>query len=185
MELYVKLNCLDSGKTECIKVALNEWDHLCVKNLKKILEDEIRVPLCDQVLSYQGRQLNDDSFPLKKLYFRQGDTVSVSCSTQGNILDMKSFLQEIKDFATEINNETQSELLTVSLNKDFRTSYVSYDNIARALENLSFNFFIPWKNAQSVVHRHYFVQEGGFDAFMEVLKFSGKRYRMEEKPHSR
>ncbi|XP_068762520.1 uncharacterized protein [Montipora capricornis] len=185
MELYVKLNCLDSGKTECIKVALNEWDHLCVKNLKKILEDEIRVPLCDQVLSYQGRQLNDDSFPLKKLYFRQGDTVSVSCSTQGNILDMKSFLQEIKDFAKEINNETQSELLTVSLNKDFRTSYVSYDNIARALENLSFNFFIPWKNAQSVVHRHYFVQEGGFDAFMEVLKFSGKRYRMEEKPHSR
>lgn len=185
MDLNVKLTCLDSGKTECIIVTLDEWDHMCVKDLKKTLEDEIQVPVCDQKLSYQDLQLNDDLFPLKKLYFRQGDTVSVSCSTQGDILNIKSLLKEIKNFAEEIKSKDQSELLTVSLAKDFRTCYLSYDNIHRALENLSFSFFIPWKNAQSVVHRHYFVQEGGFDAFMEVLKFAGKRYRMEEKPHPR
>ena len=88
MDLNVKLTCLDSGKTECIIVTLDEWDHMCVKDLKKTLEDEIQVPVCDQKLSYQDLQLNDDLFPLKKLYFRQGDTVSVSCSTQGDILNI-------------------------------------------------------------------------------------------------
>lgn len=185
MDLKVKLTCLDSGKTECIKITLDEWDHMCVKDLKKALEDEIQVPVCDQILSYQDRQLKDDLFPLKKLYFRQWDTLAVSCSTQGDILNIKSLLEEIKNFAEEIKGKDQSELLTVSFTKDFRTCYLSYDNIDQALENLSFNFFIPWRNARSVVHRHYFVQEGGFDAFMEVLKFAGKRYRMEEKPHPR
>ena len=182
MDLYVKLTCLDSGKTDRIKITVKEWDSLCVKELKDILEDEIQVPSRDQMLSYQGRLLNDNSFPLKKLYLRQGDDISMQCTAQGNLSEMKSLLQEIKDFSDAITCEDQIELLTVCLKKD---NYLPYDYIARALEGLSFTFFIPWKNAQSVVHRHYFVQEGGFDAFMEVLKFASKRYRIEEKPNSR
>ena len=182
MDLYIKLTCLDSGKTDRIKITVKEWDSLCVKELKDILEDEIQVPSGDQMLSYQGRLLNDNSFPLKKLYLRQGDDISVQCTAQGNLSEMKSLLQEIKDFSDAITCEDQIELLTVCLKKD---NYLPYDYIARALESLSFTFFIPWKNAQSVVHRHYFVQEGGFDAFMEVLKFASKRYRIEEKPNSR
>ena len=185
MDLNVELTCLDSGKTEHIKVTVHEWDSKFVKELKEILEDEIQVPACDQKLSYQGRQLNDNFFPLKKLYLRQGDTISVEYIVQGNLSDMKCLLIEIKNFAEAVTCQDQSKLLTVSLKKDTRTSYVSYDHIVRALENLSFNYFIPWKDAKSVVHRHYFVQEGAFDAFMEVLKFASKRYRIEERLGSR
>lgn len=182
MDLYVNLKCLDSGKTDRIKITVKEWNSLCVKELKDILEDEIQVPSCDQMLFYQGRALNDDLFPLKKLYLRRGDDISVQCTAQGNLSDMKSLLQEIKHFSDAITCQDQIELLTVCLKKD---NHLPYDYIVRALESLSFAFFIPWKNAQSVVHRHYFVQEGGFDAFMEVLKFAGKRYRIEDKPNSR
>ena len=184
MDLNVVLTCLDSGKTEHIKIAIKDWDSKCVKELKEILEDEVQVPACDQNLSYQGRQLNDNLFPLKKLYLRQGDSISVECIAQGNLSEMKGLIKEIKNFSGEVNGQDQSDLLTVCLKKDV-ASYVSYDYIDRALEHLSFNYFIPWKNAQSVVHRHYFVQEGAFDAFMEVLKFASKRYRIDEKPNSR
>lgn len=185
MDLNVELTCLDSGKTEHIKITINDWDGKFVKELKEILEDEIQVPSCDQNLFYQERPLSDNLFPLKKLYLRQGDTILVECIAQGYLSEMKDVLKEVSDFANAITSQNQSDLLSVCSKKDIRTSYVSYDYIGRALENLSFNYFIPWKNAQSVVHRHYFVQEGAFDAFMEVLKFANKRYRREENPSSR
>ena len=72
---------------------------------------------------------------------------------------MKCLLIEIKNFAEAVTCQDQSELLLkVSLKKDTRTSYVSYDHVVWALENLSFNYFIPWKDAKSVVHRHCFMQ---------------------------
>lgn len=187
MELNVELKCLDTKRSEYIKLSVVNWDSKCVKDLKEILEDKIQVPSCDQKLYYQGRPLrNDNSFPLKKLYLREGDTILVECIAQGNLAEIKELLKDVKKFSDIITSEDQTDLLTVdNLKKDDRSSYVSYDYIAHALDQLSFEYFIPWKNAKSVVHRHYFVQEGGFDAFMEVLKFASRRYTLERKPMAR
>ena len=84
--------------------------------------------------------------------------ISVECIVQGNLCDMKCLLIEIKNFAEAVTCQDQSELSKVSLKKDTRTSYVSYDHVVWALENLSFNYFIPWKDAKSLVHGHCFVQ---------------------------
>lgn len=187
MELNVELKCLDTKNVQHVKITVDDWDSKCVKELKEILENEIQVPACDQELYYQGRLLrNDNFFPLKKLYPRKGDTILVECIAQGNLAEIKGLVKEVKEFSNAIMSEDQSELLTVSSSKkDGSSSYVSYDYIARALDQLSFEYFIPWKNPKSVVHRHYFVQEGGFDAFMEVLKFASRRYKIDKTPGSR
>ena len=180
----MELKCLDTKTTEHIKISLDDWDSKCVKELKEVLEDEIQVPVIDQELYYQGRALrnHDNFFPLKKLYLREGDTILVECNAQGDLAGIKCLLNDVKKFTDVITGEDQNDLLTVTcLKKRDRSSYVSYDYIARALDQLSFEYFIPWKNAKSVVHRHYFAQEGGFDAFMEVLKFANKRYKIIEK----
>ena len=187
MELNVELKCSDAKNTQHFKMTVEDWDNKCVKELKEILESETQVPACDQELYYQGRLLrNDNFFPLKKLYLREGDTILVECIAQGDLADIKGLIKEIKEFSNTITCEDQSELLTVtSSKKDDSSSYMSYDYIARSLDQLSFDYFIPWKNAKSLVHRHYFVQEGGFDAFMEVLKFATRRYKIGKKPGSK
>ncbi|KAL9957177.1 hypothetical protein ACROYT_G038783 [Oculina patagonica] len=187
MEFNVELKCLDTKEVQHMKIFLDDWDSKCVKELKEILEDEIQVPACDQKLYYQGRPLqNDNLFPLKKLYLRKGDTILVECIAQGDLAEIKVLMKDIKDFSNVITSVDQSDLLTVNrTRKDDSSSYVNYDYIARALDQLSFEYFIPWKNAKSLVHRHYFVQEGGFNAFMEVLKFASKRYKTEQKLASR
>lgn len=181
MEVNVELKCSDTRETKHLKITVNDWEGRCVKDLKKIFEEEIQVPCCDQKLSYQGRQFgNDNLFPLVKLYLREGDTVSLECISQGKLKEMKEFLKDIKDFSDFITSKNQTEILTFNeLTKDDRSSRPNYDHVTQALELLSFDFFIPWKNVKSVVHRHFFVQEGGFDAFMEVLKFANKRYTLD------
>ena len=181
----MELKCLDTKKVQHIKIILKDWDSKCVRELKEVLEDEIQVPACDQELFYQGRPLrNDNLFPLKKLYLREGDTILVECIAQGDLAEIKVLMKDIKDFSNVITSKDQSELLTVNQARK-ESSYVNYDNIARALDLLSFEYFIPWKKSKSLVHRHYFVQEGGFDEFMEVLKFASKRYKTEKKLGSR
>ena len=183
----MELKCSDTKNVQHFKVTVEDWDSKCVKELKEFLEKEIQVPACDQELYYQGRLLqNDNFFPLKKLYLRKGDTILVECIAQGDLAEIKGLITEIKEFSNSITSEDQSELLTVNpAVKDECSSYVSYDYIARSLDHLSFEYFIPWKNAKSLVHRHYFVQEGGFDAFMEVLKFASRRYKIDKKPGSK
>ena len=183
----MELKCSDTKNVQHFKMTVEDWDSKCVKELKEILENEIHVPACDQELYYQGRLLrNDNFFPLEKLYLRKGDTIFVECIAQGDLAELKGLTKEIKEFSNAITCGDQNELLTVtSSKKDDCSSYVSYDYIARSLDRLSFEYFIPWKNAKSLVHRHYFVQEGGFDAFMEVLKFASRRYKIEKKPGSK
>lgn len=184
----MQLNCSHAKNVQHFKMTVDDWDSKCVKELKEILENVIQVPACDQELHYQGRLLqnNDNFFPLKKLYLRKGDTILVKCIAQGDLAEVKGLIEEIKEFSNAITSEDQSELLTVTRSKKHdSSSYVNYDYIARSLDQLSFEYFIPWKNARSVVNRHYFVQEGGFDAFMEVLKFACRRYKIDTKPGSK
>ena len=187
MELNVELKCLDTKNVQHVKIIVDDWDSKCVKELKEILENEIQVPACDQQIYYQGRLLrNDNLFPLQKLYLRKGDTISVECIAQGDLAEIKGLVKEVKEFSDAITSEDQSELLTVSSSKkDGSGSYVRYYHITRALDQLSYEYFMPWKNPKSVVHRHYFVQEGGFDALVEVLKFASRRYKIDKKPASR
>ena len=185
----MELKCSDTKNVQRFKMTVEDWDSKCVKELKEILEHQIQVPACDQELYYQGRRLlsNDNFFPLKKLYLRKGDTIFVECIAQGDLLEMKGHIKEIKQFSNTITCEDQSELLTVtSSKKDDSSNYLSYDYIYHSLFQLTrFEYFTPWKNAKSLVHRHYFVQEGGFDTFMEVLKFASRRYKIGKKPGSK
>ena len=187
MEVNLELKCLQTLKTERLKLTVFDWDNMCVKDLKVAFQNEIEVPACDQKLTYQGRTLSDDLFPLRKLYFRDRDWIVVEFLAKANLAEMRDLLEDLKKFSETIVRQDQNQLLLVSPKKlkESATWYVNHDLVIHALGNLSFSYFIPWKDPKSQVHRHFFVQEGGFSAFMEVLKFASKRYRMEDKSSSR
>ena len=177
--INIEFKCLGSGEVEHDKVNIDIEKVKFVKDLKVKFEEVINAPVSDQKLVYHGRTLNDDSLLLKNLYLRDGDWIRVDFLAKANIPVLKELLHDLKEFS-EGSSGDQDSILKVSVKPNGQQNiFLNYDSVAHALENLAFVFFIPWKNAVSVAHRHYFVQEGGFDTFMNILKFSHKRYRVD------
>lgn len=178
LQINVEYKCLGNGKVDHKKLNIDIEKLKSVKGLKVKFEEVINAPVSDQKLFYHGRTLND-SLLLKDLYLRDGDWIKVEFLAKANIPHLKELLSDIKDFS-ESSSGDEERILKLSVNPIGKQNILlNYDSVAHALENLAFVFFIPWKNACSVAHRHYFVQEGGFDTFMNILKFSHKRYRVD------
>lgn len=178
MELNVDFKCLD--KTGQVKCVLEDFEKKNVRDFKLELQNLLGAPACDLGLSYRGQQLNVDSLLLKTLYLREGDRLLVEFPAKADIKGMDYLLRGLKEFAEKVKHDSSS-ILAISGDRS-ESSSVNYDHVASSLENLAFTYFIPWKSATSVAQRHYFVQEGGFQAFVEVMKFSHERYKAAETP---
>ena len=182
LNINVEYKCLGNGEIGHTKFDIDADKVKCVKDLKVKIEEVVNAPVTDQRLVYHSRTLNDDALLLKDLYLRDGDWLKVDFLAKANIPVLKELLKDLKDFSKDISGD-QDSILKISFvrnNTSPLNFLLNYDSAAHALENLAFVFFIPWKNACSVAHRHYFVQEGGFDAFMNIFKFSHKRYRADD-----
>jgi len=90
-----------------------------------------------------------------------------------NIARMTELVDELKNFAGEIVEKFNRQLLVINRRRR-RTDFFSVRHKAacRAIKELQDSFFSPWKCLRTVAQRHFFVQEGGFEAFLEVFKFS-------------
>lgn len=176
--LWIKVEsiCLDSGKHDFTKHVLHSWESKSINDIKHITQDAISVPVCDQKLFYNGNALSDDALTLKSLYLRDGDTIKVEFSATADIDGMKPLIANLKEFSRQVR-QRDTNLFEVSNSTDFST-FPNYDLAVISMENLAFEYFIPWKTATTIAQRHYFVQEGAFDDFMEVFKFSMLRYRL-------
>jgi hypothetical protein len=176
--LWVNLDStsLDSGKQDCTKLTIQSWESKLVKDLKYIIQENISVPVCDQKLFYRGNGLTDDSLRLKSLYLRDGEAISVEYLAVADILGMKRLIADLKEFTETISHRETNNLFEVTRFTDFSTM-PNYDLVVMSMENLAFEYFIPWKNATTIAQRNYFVQEGSFDDFLEVFKFSKLRYK--------
>ena len=76
-----------------------------------------------------------------------------------------------QNIVEKLNRQPPSKL-AIEDNPADGLSLRSYRHLVIALDELSCSFFLPWKQLRTTAHRHFFVQEGGFDAFLEVLKYS-------------
>ena len=63
-----------------------------------------------------------------------------------------------------------SDVLSLRFNHQYLQHVLC--QLVTAIDKLSYSFFVPWKQLKTAAQRHFFFQEGGFDAFLEVFKFS-------------
>ena len=176
MEFYVHHSCENERETGRTKLTLSDFDTKSVRDVKYAIQDAIQAPVCDQKLFYQGQPLTDDNMLLRRLYFREGDCFHVQFLAVADIPGISELLDVLKVAAQEIVESLQRELPSIEDNSSGLWRF--YDRLVYAVEGLA-SFFFPWKSLRSVAQRHYFVQEGGFDAFLEVLKFSRQLYLVE------
>lgn len=160
----------ETGK---IKLSFPRSEGISIRNVKFAIQDAIQAPVCDQRLFYQDRLLTDDSVLLSRLYFREGDHFKLNFLSSVDISGMKSELNALKGAAKEIVDVLERQLPNDSrIENDFTGLLRFFYRLQVALEKLAAVFFHPWKCVKTVAHRHFFVQEGGFDALLEVFKFS-------------
>ena len=179
MEFYVEYSCEDNNETGKTKLTVSEFDTTTIRDVKYAIQTAIQAPVCDQQLFYQGQPVTDDDMTLSRLYFREGDCFKVKFLAAVDIAGMTELLDVLKksaqDIVEKLNRRPPSKLETEdnSANGLSQRFYSQWQyHLVIALDELSFSFFSPWKQLRTTAQRHFFVQEGGFDAFLEVFKYS-------------
>ena len=173
---YSSKNNKETGRT---KLSVSDRDTTKIRDVKYAIQAVIQAPVCDQQLSYQGQPVTDDDMTLSRLYFREGDCFKVQFLAAADIPGMSELLEVLKNSAQRIIVEKLQRQLP-NLEDDSPSLWMFYDRLAYAVEGLA-SFFFPWKCLRTVAQRHFFVQEGGFDAFLEVFKFCRQLYTVEHR----
>ena len=177
MDFYVDYSCEDNNETGRTKLTVSDFDTTTIRDVKYAIQAAIQAPVCDQQLFYQGQPVTDDDMTLSRLYFREGDYFEVQFLAAADIPGMSELLDVLKNCAQRIIVEKLQRQLP-NTEDDSSSLWMFYDRLVYAVEGLA-SFFFPWKCLRSVAQRHFFVQEGGFEAFMEVFKFSRQIYAVE------
>jgi len=173
MDVYVDYSCEYNNETGRTKLTVSDFDTTSMRDVKYAIQAAIQAPVCDQQLFYQGQPVTDDDKTLSRLYFREGDCFKVQFLAAVDIARMTELVDVLKNFAHEIVVKFNRQLPVINRRRR-RTDFFSVRHKAAclALKELQDSFFAPWKCLRTVGQRHFFVQEGGFEAFLEVFKFS-------------
>lgn len=172
LKLDYKQTCSTAHQSTTIKI--EEWQRKTIQDVKNTIETTLSIPCCDQRLFYpQEHPITDDSVELKSLYLRDGDEIFLEFLSVININGMNEFIDDLLKFAGQIDQWNEENIFDINTDTN---PPPNYDIITRATERLAFEYFLPWKNPVSVAQRHYFVQKGAFDKFLEVFKFAQHRY---------
>ena len=177
MDFYVEYSSKNNKETGKTKLSFSDLDTTTIRDVKYAIQAAIQAPVCDQQLFYQGQPVTDDDMTLSRLYFREGDCFEVQFLAAADIPGMSELLDVLKNCAQRIIVEKLQRQLP-NTEDDSSSLWMFYDRLVYAVEGLA-SFFFPWKCLRSVAQRHFFVQEGGFEAFMEVFKFSRQIYAVE------
>ena len=104
-----------------------------------------------------------------------------------NITQITELVNVLKAFAQEIVSKFKRRLsfknITCKGRNEVRRSFwrmrqfftVRHKNACVIIHELN-SFFHPWKCLRTAAQRHFFVQEGGFEALLEVLEFSSQMF---------
>lgn len=187
MNFFVDYSCEKNTKTGRFKLTVPDLSTTSIRDVKSAIQEAIQAPVCDQKLFYQGQLLTDDQMNLGRLYFKEGESLKLQFLAVADIVGMRKLLSVLQTSAQGIVEKLHGELPDIIMAKDPNGSAVSFSffrdfgdvklgNTYRALPELASQYFAPWKSLKSSAHRHFFVQEGGFDAFLEVFKYSLKLF---------
>ena len=177
MDFYVDYSSKNDKETGRTKLSVSDFDTTSIRDVKYAIQAAIQAPVCDQQLFYQGQPVTDDDMTLSRLYFREGDYFKVQFLAAADIRGMSELLEVLKNSTQRIIVEKLQRQLP-NIEEDSSSLWGFYDRLVYAVEGLA-SFFFPWRCLRSVAQRHFFVQEGGFDAFLDVFKFTRQLYAVE------
>ena len=187
MFFYVDYSCEDNNETGRTKLSVPGIDATSIRDVKYAIQAAIQAPVCDQQLFYQGQPVTDDATTLSRLYFREGDCFKVKFLAAVDIARMSELVDKLKNFAQEIVEKLNRQLPVINTKEDSYSLgrlhdvlFVMHEDACFALQELQDSFFSPWKCLRTVAQRHFFVQEGGFEAFLEIFKFSRQVYHHDD-----
>jgi len=186
MDFYVDYSCKDNNETGRTKLTVSDFGTTSIRDVKYAIQAAIQAPVCDQQLFYQGQPVTDDDMTLSRLYFREGDCFKVQFLATVDIAGMTELVNVLKNFSQntveKLNTQPPNCTLATEDNSDGSSLwfYDQYLQLVIAIDKLSNSFFIPWKQLKTAAQRHFFVQEGGFDAFLVVFKFSQRLNLVED-----
>ena len=171
-------SCEDKNETGRTKLTVSDFETTTIRDVKYGIQAAIQAPVCDQQLFHQGQPVTDD-MTLSRLYFREGDCFEVRFLAAVDVARMTELVDVLKNFAQEIVEKFNRQLPVVKRRRRRRQDFFSVRHKAAciAIKELQDSFFAPWKCLKTVAQRHVFVQEGGFEAFLEVFKFSSQIYQ--------
>ena len=171
-------SCEDNNETGRTKLTVSDFDTTSIRDVKYAFQAVIQAPVCDQQLFYQGQPVKDDDMTLSRLYFREGDCFEVKFLATVDIARMTELVSVLKNFAKEIVEKFNRQLPVINRRRRRQDFFsVRHKAACLAIKELQDSFFAPWKCLKTVAQRHFFVQEGGFEAFLEVFKFSSQIYQ--------
>ena len=176
-------SCEDNNETGRTKLTVSDFDTTTIRDVKYAIQAAIQAPVCDQQLFYQGQPVTDDDMTLSRLYFREGDCFKVQFLAVANITRMSELVVVLKSFAQEIVENLNRQLPVINTKEDPDSLrrlddflFVRHQTASLVIQELQGSFFASWKCLKTVAQRHFFVQEGGFEALLEVFKFSREIY---------
>ena len=180
-------SCEENSETGRTKITVCDFDSTSIRDVKYAIQEAIQAPVCDQQLFYQGQRVTDDNMPLSRLYFREGDCFRVHFLAAADITGMRELMDVLKNTAEEIVQNLNRQLPVVNwVVNGYPDSFRRFPDLTHrltiachAIQKLTDSFLSPWKCVRSSAQRHFFVQEGGFDALLEVFKFSQQLYLFE------
>ena len=180
MDFYVDYSCEDNNETGRTKLTVSDFDTTTIRDVKYAIQAAIQAPVCDQQLFYQGQPVTDDDMTLSRLYFREGDCFEVQFLAVANITRMSELVVVLKSFAQEIVENLNRQLPVINTKEDPDSLrrlddflFVRHQTASLVIQELQGSFFASWKCLKTVA---LFVQEGGFEALLEVFKFSREIY---------
>lgn len=131
-----------------------------IYDIKLHVQNELSIPTCCQVLSYESRQLNDH-YLLDELRIREGDTLTIHYTSEAmvdEVTDVISSIRHMDDFlsgeVTQVRSFTDphSSELDMKMFKNLNSLKV---------EELAITYFHPSSNPKCQANRLFFVRNDG------------------------
>jgi len=183
MALYVDYSCAENNETGRTKLTVSDYVTTSIRVIKYAIQAAIQAPVCDQQLFYQRQPVTDDDMTLSRLYFREGDCFKVQFLAVVDIARMTELVNVLKNFSQEIVEKLNRQLPVINAKEEGESLRRLHDffslrhnDACLAIKELQDSFLSQWKCLKTVAQRHFFVQDGGFESFLEVFKFSRQMY---------
>ena len=142
--LLVRFECLSAKTITTNEIELPPVS--TVQQIKEYFEEKHDIPVCLQTIRHRSVVLKQDT-PVASLRLRHGDELHVSYYAKAECQEMRRVLRWLEAF--------------VDCTVHGREFPLALDKEEPVLENVGFEFFLPWETPVKLANKKVFVYHGG------------------------
>ena len=131
--------------------------------VKKGIQDKFNIPLCLQTIYLNSFQLGDTQ-ELSSIHLREGDTLTVSYTTHGDLNTVQEIIDAMKAICTQLESIKDSILVGTLTQEEYNeiSDYSFTDSIDKV-------FVMPTPEIINV-HHLYFIHNSGVDTALNIMR---------------